>query len=411
VARPARKFKVSRHDDWTSLEPGRFGLVRFQLVRVPEEYCYFGSVVLTFPCGSVTGSLLLLELHIWPILRRSQFYSRRPADRPSQIVSEPPGEFQLISRLCRGLRNSPRTLLGPGDDCAVLAVGGIKQLITIDSLVEGVHFKLEWFAPQQLGARALGVNLSDIAAMGGRPAACVIDLALRDNLPKNFAERLYAGLKRAARAAGIDIAGGNVTRAAQVIITVALLGRAGRAVLRRDGARAADDIFVTGTLGDAALGWRILDGRLSAPPHAREFLVGRYISPIARLNAGVALARLRPVPAAIDLSDGLAGDLRHILKASGVGAELDARLIPVSAAYRAVAGEDLTLALSGGDDYELLFCMAARYSERELTRRLGVRVTRIGRIVRRSRGFRIKNLPAKADSRALRGWDHLRRGA
>ncbi len=323
-------------------------------------------------------------------------------------MSEPSGEFQLISRLCRGLRNSRRTLLGPGDDCAVLAVGGIKQLITIDSLVEGVHFKLEWFTPEKLGARALAVNLSDIAAMGGEPAACVIDLALRDNLAKRFAERLYVGLKRAARAVKVDIVGGNITSAGQVMITVALLGRARRAILRRDGARGADEIFVTGSLGDAALGWRILDGRLSAPDVARGFLVNRYISPSPRLSAGAALAALTPVPAAIDVSDGLAGDLRHMLRASRVGAEVDARLIPLSPAYRAVAGDDLKLALSGGDDYELLFCMPGRYSERELTRRLGVPVTRIGRIVKPGAGLRIRNLPRPVDLRGLRGWDHLR---
>jgi thiamine-monophosphate kinase len=326
-------------------------------------------------------------------------------------VSESQSEFELIGRLCRGLHNSRRTLIGPGDDCAVLAIGGMKQLITIDSLVEGVHFKFEWFTPEKLGARALAVNLSDIAAMGGEPVACVIDLALRDNLTERFAEKLYFGLKRAARAVKLDIVGGNITRASQVTITIALLGQTRRGILRRDAARNGDDIFVTGSLGDAALGWRILDGQVSAQGSARDRLINRYICPRARLSVGRALGALTPVPAAIDISDGLVGDLGHILKASHAGAQIDARLIPLSAAYRAVAGNNLELAMSGGDDYELLFCMPARGSERELSRRLGVTVTRIGRIVKPGAGLEIRNYTGLADLRTLRGWDHLGQSA
>src|SRR6516225_6953511 len=277
-----------------------------------------------------------------------------------------PDEFALIARLVAQLPHRRRTILGPGDDCAIVARGASPILLTIDSMVEGVHFNLGWGTPEQLGARALAVNLSDVAAMGGVPTACVVNLAIRPGLTRRYFDRLYGGLRRAARAEAVDIVGGNITSARQMAITIALLGDAPARPLRRDSARAGDEIFVTGTLGDAALGWRILSGELRARSSARRHLVSRY-----------------PVPAAIDLSDGLLQDLGHLLKRSGVGAEVDAASIPVSTAYREVAGPDLSLALGGGEDYELLFCIRPGHSPAKLARWLRVPAHRIGAIVRR----------------------------
>ncbi len=296
-----------------------------------------------------------------------------------------PGEFELIARLVRGLRLSPRTILGPGDDCAVLKTSRAAQLFTIDSVVEGVHFDPAWGAPELLGARALAVNLSDIAAMGGRPTACVINLAVRPGFDGRFYDRVYDGLRAEARRAQVDIVGGNITRAREIAITIALLGDAGAGLLRRDAARIGDEIFATGTFGDAALGWRILAGKLRAPASVRSFLTRRFLLPTARLDAGARLAAIRPPAAAIDVSDGLVQDLGHICERSRIGVEIDAAAIPVSSAYRAVCGDDLALAMGGGEDYELVFCLRPGHSPRELTRRLGVRVSRIGRIVRGSR--------------------------
>lgn len=316
-----------------------------------------------------------------------------------------PGEFELITRLVAELRQSRRTILGPGDDCAILVRGDAPILLTIDSLVEGVHFNLGWGTPEQLGARALTVNLSDVAAMGGVPTACVINLAIRPGLTRRFFDRLYVGLRRAARAAAVDIVGGNITSARQMAITCALLGDAPARPLRRDSARAGDEIFVTGTLGDAALGWRILAGKRRVRSASRRRLLSRYLAPTARLSAGRRLAALRPAPAAIDISDGLLQDLGHLLERSGVGAEVDAASIPVSTAYREVAGPDLSLALSGGEDYELLFCIRPGHSERELARRLRVPAHRIGTVVHR-RGV---HLLGGARPR-VGGWDQLRVG-
>ena len=324
-------------------------------------------------------------------------------------MKPPPGEFELIERLCAGLRLSRRTLIGPGDDCAVIRRPRGAQLFTIDSMVEGVHFKLAWGTPQQLGYRALAVNLSDVAAMGGAPSACVVNLAVRPGLTAAFFDRLYAGLNDAAVRAKVDVVGGNITSADQLAITIALLGDVGPATLRRGRARPDDEIFVTGTVGDAAVGVRILDGKVAARGAARKFLINRFLEPTARLTAGRKLARLRPAPAAIDISDGLCQDLGHILERSGVGAEIDVEAIPLSLAYRAAIGGDPELALNGGEDYELLFCLKPGHSEARLARYLGVSVRRIGRILPSAHGLTLRD--RAGISRPLvraAGWNHLR---
>ncbi|HMD05775.1 MAG TPA: thiamine-phosphate kinase [Candidatus Binatus sp.] len=323
--------------------------------------------------------------------------------KPLGASGKLPSEFELIARLCAGIRVSPRTALGVGDDCAILARPRGQILFTIDSLVEKVHFDLRWGTPFALGARALAVNLSDIAAMGGRPTACVVNLSVRDGISARTLDGIYAGLRNAAREASTDIVGGNITRARELSITIALLGEAGRGVMRRDTARPGDEIFVTGTLGDAALGWRILAGGLKARGNAKKYLVDRFLHPNAQLYAGQRLATLRPAPAAIDVSDGLMQDLEHILERSHVGAEIDASRIPVSPAYRALMGGDFVHALTGGEDYELVFCTRPGHSESGLSRRLRVGVRRIGTIVP---GKRVKLIGASAP--IVAGWDQLR---
>ncbi len=327
---------------------------------------------------------------------------RRHASKPARVARRVPGEFDLIARLTEGLPRSRRTVLGVGDDCAILRASPAGRLLTIDSVVEGVHFDVSWGAPEALGARALAVNLSDIAAMGGRPTACVVNLAVRRGLDVAFFERLYAGLKAEATRARIDIVGGNITRARELSITIALVGDAAAQSLRRDTARIGDEIFVTGTVGDAAAGWRILAGKLRALGAARTHLVNRFLRPAARMLAGQRLASMRPVPTAIDISDGLLQDLGHILERSKVGAEVDANSVPLSRFYRALMGRDLSLALGGGEDYELLFCLRPGHRESDLARRLQIPVRRIGAIVR---GDRLRVLGARVPFAA--GYDQL----
>jgi thiamine-monophosphate kinase len=317
-------------------------------------------------------------------------------------------EFSLIARLAAKLTRSRRTILGPGDDCAILAPSRAQQIITVDSMVEGVHFRVEWTTPEALGGRALAVNLSDIAAMGGTPTACVVNLAIRPGLGVRFFDRLYAGLAKEAARAKTDVVGGNITRASEFAITITLIGEVPSGAMRRDSARAGDEIYVTSTVGDAAVGLRILQGKIKARGKAREYLVNRYLSPTARLEAGRRLARIRPRPAAIDISDGLRQDLGHILERSGVGAEVELDAVPRSEAYLSVIGDDPALAIGGGDDYELLFCMRPGVSESALSRRLDVTVTRIGQIVR---GRQVKLIGADGARRpadGIAGWNQLR---
>ena len=324
-------------------------------------------------------------------------------------MSKSPGEFDLIERLRKRLGPARRAILGPGDDCAILPPARARQLLTIDSMVEDVHFKLAWGTPEALGARALTVNLSDIAAMGGKPTVCVVNLAVRDGLGMRFFDRMYAGLGAAAARAGVEVVGGNVTRAGALAITIALLGEVRGAALRRDAARPGDTIYVTGTLGDAAAGLGILSGRLRARGAPRKFLIDRFLQPAARLKAGLGLARLKPAPAAIDLSDGLWQDLGHILQRSGTGAEIDAGALPLSTAYRAAVGEDPALALGGGEDYELLFCLRHAVAASALTRRLGVRVSRIGRITSSGKAMLLDARGrVRGGAPPLKGWDQLR---
>jgi thiamine-monophosphate kinase len=324
------------------------------------------------------------------------------------IVKEPPGEFELIARLCAKLPLTRRLLLGPGDDCAILPPSSKPQLITIDSMVEGVHFELGWGTPAMLGARALTINLSDIAAMGGVPTICVINLAVRPGLDARFFDELYRGVGKAAAAAGVGVAGGNITRASELAITVALLGEIETQPMRRDSARPGDKIYVTGSVGDAALGLRILQDKVRAAGSVRNHLVKRFLQPTAQLAAGRRLARIEPPPATIDISDGLWQDLGHVLERSGVGAEVDSTAIPLSAAYRQVHGENCELALSGGDDYELLFCLHKQISEAQLSRRLGVKVRCIGEITREEQAV-LLNATGEAITVRTQGWDQLRR--
>lgn len=269
-------------------------------------------------------------------------------------------EFELISRLTRSLPINKSVVVGAGDDCAVLDFGLPDRLLLFktDAVVEGIHFASD--APaEKIGHKALGRCLSDIAAMAGTPTAALATIALPRKFEPEFVERIYSGMSALARKYEVAIVGGETTtNPERMLISVAVLGHVprGKATLR-SGAEAGDVIFVTGELG----------GSLS----------GKHLEFEPRLAEARWLAQHFPIHAMLDVSDGLAGDLRHILKASRVGAELLAGSIPISRAAkeasrsRAREGADhrpahvggktpLLAALSDGEDYELLFTVASR---------------------------------------------------
>lgn len=258
-------------------------------------------------------------------------------------------EFELIARLTRELPGNQTVQVGAGDDCAVLDLGLPERwvLFKTDAVVEGIHFTAE-APPEQVGHKALARCLSDIAAMGGEPGSALITLALPKAFDTGRIEAIYRGLAALATRHQVAIVGGETTtNPERLLISVALLGTVEktRCVLR-SGARPGDAIFVTGALGGSRL--------------------GRHLSFEPRLAEARWLTQAVEVHAMIDLSDGLAGDLRHVLNASQVGADLLTRAIPISRAARKRAGAEsaaqspLLAALTDGEDFELLFTVASR---------------------------------------------------
>jgi thiamine-monophosphate kinase len=308
------------------------------------------------------------------------------------------GEFGLIERIARAAarRGGARGIaVDLGDDAAVLRVRAGEELaISTDACFEDVHFRLRSESPRTLGARALAASLSDLAAMGARPLGCLLALAAPPTLTVATADGLIAGLLDVAARHGCPLVGGNLSRARELSLTLTVIGAAARGrALRRGVARAGDRLFVTGTLGGAAL------------ERARaERGLGRIRRvPVPRLRAGRALARLRGRVSCIDVSDGLAADLVQLLAGSGLGAELDLARIPVPPGYRAACArlglEPGALASGGGEDYELLFTVPpAAASAPRLSRRLGMPVAEIGRVVMRAPGARPARVP---------GWRHF----
>ena len=262
------------------------------------------------------------------------------------------GEFELIAAIRRRCNNLPANgFEGIGDDCAVLPLGNGEALVfTCDALCEGVHFLRHAVTPEELGAKSLAVNLSDVAAMGVAPVATLLALSLPADLESDWAERFTAGYTDLAARYGVALVGGDTTRSQQGIsIAVTAIGRGPETQLkRRRNARAGDTIFVSAPLGASAAGLRdILGGRLDTP------LAALHRTPTPEIEAGRWLGTRPDVHAMMDLSDGLASDLRHILDESGVGAEIDLERIPVA------AGATLDDALGGGEDYKLLFTATA----------------------------------------------------
>jgi thiamine-monophosphate kinase len=293
-------------------------------------------------------------------------------------------EFELIRRYFATL-TPPRddVALGIGDDAALLTPPrGHEVVVTTDTLIAGRHFPDD-IDPQAVGWKALAVNLSDLAAMGAEPRWFTLALTLRMVDP-DWLAGFAAGLGAMAREAGVALVGGDTTQG-PLSITITAMGTvpAGKAI-RRSGAKAGDAICVTGTLGDAALALRLLGesgGRGEAKSADLERLRARLHRPVPRVAVGAALRDL--AHAAIDLSDGLAGDLSHILEASGVGAEIRAGKLPLSPAFKALSEPDerLELQVAGGDDYELCVCLPAD-AVTKLRKRLDVPLTEIGRVVK-----------------------------
>lgn len=323
------------------------------------------------------------------------------------------GEFGLIDRIRRKVPVGRGVRIGIGDDAAWVVNATGSSLITADLLIEGIHFDLRWTSLFELGYKSLAVNLSDIAAMGGAPAYVILSLGIPANFDGKKIDDLYRGINALARRSGVALVGGDTNIAASLIISVCVVGHPPKQPILRSGAQAGNDIYVTGTLGDSALGLRILKRAAQRPIQGSVTrLLKRHHQPIPRIAAGALLARRRLATAMIDVSDGLLQDLGHICKASRIGAIIWNDSLPLSRAYRAMAGRDGTrYALSGGEDYELLFC--ARVKDRalidKLPKRAGVAITRIGTCVAAERGITVLDSSGNALSTRFKGHDHFKK--
>ena len=317
------------------------------------------------------------------------------------------GEFGLIDRIAAAVAASSSVPLGIGDDAAALRpTPGTLTLITSDMLLEGVHFDLSFCDPQSLGRKSLSVNLSDLAAMGAHPRQFLLSIALPAQVTLEFVDGFIAGILEQAERFGVTLVGGDTCASkGGVAISITALGeQRPERVVKRSGAAAGDSIYLSGTVGDAAAGLRDLRCGI------REgFLVSRQLDPQPRVAAGVALAEGQLASAMIDVSDGVLGDLTHICELSGVGARVEIAALPLSEPYLESAGEDrFALALSGGEDYELLFCVPpGKGAEVEaLFATLALPVSRIGEIVKGS-GVELVDPDGGVYTPGRRGFDHF----
>jgi thiamine-monophosphate kinase len=324
------------------------------------------------------------------------------------------GEFGLIARLqerleARGVTGDP--IVGIGDDAAVWFAEPF-EIATTDTLVQGIHFPASPRSWRNLGWKALAVNVSDIAAMGGTPAYALVTLGLPGDALADDVFDLYEGLADCAEAYGVAVAGGDVVAAPVALITVALNGwaRPGPdgtpALLRRDAGRPGDLVAVTGHLGGAAGGVRLLLGAADALSGAAEGLLRAQECPEPRLDAARA-ALDAGVRCAIDVSDGLVQDLGHICERSGCGAVLWAEKVPVAVDLVAAFPDDaLELALSGGEDYELLFTGSAAQID-AVRKAADVPVTVVGELVAGAPRVRIEGPGGRELHLRAGGWNHF----
>jgi len=317
------------------------------------------------------------------------------------------GEFDLIKRYFQRETTAPGVSLGIGDDCAVLTpTPGMQWLVSSDMLVEGRHF-LATVAPERLGHKALAVNLSDLAACGATPRAFTLALAL-PRVDEAFLAGFAQGLFTLADAHGITLVGGDTT-AGPLNICITVMGEAPPGVaLLRSGARDGDDIYVSGTLGDARLALEIFRGSLRLPGEQFDQLRRAMECPQPRVALGQALRGV--ATSAIDVSDGLIGDLGHILQRSGVGAHLDVDALPASAILAAQPTSlRREMGLAGGDDYELVFTApaAAREAVQQAAAQSATSVTRIGHI-EAALGLRLVDAQGQALPLILRSFDHFK---
>ena len=288
------------------------------------------------------------------------------------------GEFELIDHIRGHFKEVPQGVVGIGDDCSIIEGEGEEWLFSTDLVVEGVHFLRTKSSPEDVGWKSAAVNLSDIAAMGGEPAATFLSIALPKDARGEWAERFVEGYAAISHHYGVPLLGGDTTSSLRdVAVNVGVLGKAPKGTsLLRSGARVGDTIFVTGPLGDSGAGLKVLLGDIPTDD-TTAYLTTKHNRPTPRIAEGIALRKTGKVGAMMDISDGIASDINHIMKLSQVGARIELNNIPTD--------YDIRYATTGGEDYELLLTVDKRKAD-ELAQRFeekfGKPLYNIGRVVR-----------------------------
>jgi len=334
------------------------------------------------------------------------------------------GEFGLINRISKDTIINPKNiLLGIGDDCAAYHASTDKiVLATCDMLVENIHFTLSTCSPRQLGRKAVAVNISDIAAMGGIPCQALLSLGIASSTSVEFIDQLADGMKEEAKLFEANIIGGDTVRSSLgLVINITLIGEVEPdLIVKRSTAKPGDLIMVTGELGGSAAGLILLleeKKYSSVPLNIAEEVKSVHLSPVPRIKEGRIIARERLANSMIDISDGLASDLTRICEASAVGAKVYASKIPILSAAKEVGGlikrSPLDLALYGGEDYELLFTVSPQKADniiKSLKKELNAKVSVIGEIRKGQEGIKLEDLQGKVSDLQPKGYNHFQSG-
>ncbi len=338
------------------------------------------------------------------------------------------GEFRLISRIAAGVSPAGNVITGIGDDAAVTACSSGMQLLTsTDMLLEDVHFRRNWHDPYRLGRKSLAVSISDIAAMGAIPRWTLLSLAIPAGLSLDFIDDFTRGFLAMADEHGVCLIGGDTCSSRSALaISVTIMGeQIPERILRRSGAQSGDDIWVTGTLGDAAIGLKLLDLDSAQSPgsslserctlsgvEGNDYIISRLLDPTPRVAAGLALAESGLVSSMIDISDGVLADFGHIAEQSGVGGSICLENIPLSAAFRLCAEKfpeyPYQLPLTGGEDYELCFTAPPENREKiiDCVKKCGIEVSPVG-IVTSLSGVSVVRADGTVFSLQNKGFNHF----
>lgn len=325
------------------------------------------------------------------------------------------GEIEMIRRLLRRVSTAdPSVILGPGDDCALLAPSEEQTVVTCDALVEGVHFDPNYFTPEDLGHRVIAANLSDLASMGAEPWAAVLSIAAPGDTPASTFERLYDGIAEISDRYALTVVGGDVVGSRdKIFISVAVLGKVWpRTALTRVGANPGDALILTGETGLAQAGLDSLSGRVNLSPTAKEDAERKHLRPEPRVEIGKQLRESGVIHACIDTSDSLAISFYHIATAQNLGAEIDAGDLPISAAAQEAAAQLITdiyeYALEAGEDFELLVAVAPEDAESAINviENAGCRGSVIGKITGPEKGVYL-SIDGELKPISVKGFSHF----